>query len=227
MLVSISLASNSAVITVANYAWYKYTLKRKQTFDEAHKEYILELNADDVFGIRKAGSVYHLIMKQYPEFKFKLTQEQVDKLVTGSVGWKGKIKGVVVSAGIGGKDPKVKPVVKPVGSENIKPPRTSNSGGEDKELTAKLKKLRIKGFDQIKFLHKESFLPNEITYYYDISAVYTAYAASKGFDKKPKTWGDEIEALVEKSMPDLDIECGTVNYLGKPLKLMSVLELET
>lgn len=217
------ISLNVGAVTYASYAWYKYTMQRKMSFDEAHKEYLLEIENDSIFGIRKAGSVFHLIVKAYPEHKFKLTEEQVNALIGKCVGWSGKVKGVAVSAGLGGKDKKVKPAVT---QTQIKIPRTSNTKGENKALTDRLRKLRIKGIDSIVFLHKESFLPGEVTYYYDIQSVYDAYADSRRFEQMPKTWGDYIEAMIEKSASDLDVECGTVNYLGKPTKLMSVLDLE-
>lgn len=217
------ISLNVGAVTVASYAWYKYTMQRKMTYDEAHKEYLLVIEKDSIFGIRKAGSVFHLIMKDYPEYKFKLTEEQVNTLTSKCEGWSGKVSGKVVSAGLGGKDKKVRP---PVTQTQIRVPRVSNTGGENKALTERLRKLRIKGMPSIVFLHKESFLPGEVTYYYDIQSVYDAYADSRRFDQMPKTWGDYIEAMIEKSASDLDVECGTVNYLGKMTKLMSVLDLE-
>jgi hypothetical protein len=215
MLISISVTPS--------YAWYSYVLKRKLSYGNAHKEYVLELNEGDIFGVRKAGRVFYLIVKDYTDIVFKLTTEEAEDLIKKCKGWSGKIDKKIVSAGIGGKDLRVRPSV---AETKIKAPRTSGNSGENKELTATLKKLRIKGIADIKFLHKESFLPNEITYYYDITSLYNAYAISKRFDSKPKTWGDAIEEMIEKLISNLDVECGTVNYLGKPTKLMSVLVLE-
>lgn len=97
MLISLSAAA------VDKYEWYKYEGKKRKLAN-AHKKYDLELEPGDVVGLRKHGADFRLIDKSEPSVVFTVNPKQAATIVKSATGYKGKVAGVRVQAGIGGLD---------------------------------------------------------------------------------------------------------------------------
>lgn len=215
MLISISLENKRSP---KEYAWYKFTGVRSISIPKSDPG--AEVETDDLFGIRSVGENYHLIFRDHPTLLFRVPARVGALILKRSEGWSGKVGRYAVSAGLGLQKPKAKPK----DNKPFVPPKEDlpelDSGA--KALTSRLKKIGVVGMSGLKFLMSQEPLPNEVIYYFDANTVYRALAKQKGLKVLPKSWGDEIEAMIEQIAPDLDIECATVRYHGELKHLLSV-----
>ena len=92
---------------LTKYKWFKYMDKRALELDCSDKEYLLGINPGDRFGYYKRGSYHYVVPRDDLTFQVRIRATDAARLLKNSTGWKGKIKGTLVAAGIGGKDKKV------------------------------------------------------------------------------------------------------------------------
>lgn len=206
------LLSLSAVVRLpTDYIWYSFTGKRALNLpDNSHKDFSFSVETGDVFGLRVVGQKYHLIPKVNPGIIFKIDRAVGETLIGRSALWYGRV----------GKYAIKKP---PKDSDQFVEPKRNTATGkfEDKELTARIHHLKIKGMDRAQFLLMQENIPNELTYYYDIGEAYKHFVGTK----IPIGWGDMMESRVEKIAPDLDVECASINFLGRVVHMMEVTEI--
>lgn len=223
MLISISLENKRSP---KEYGWYKFTGIRNVAIPLSKPS--AEMETGDIYGIRSVGENFHLIYKDHPNLLFRVPAKLGQLIIKRSEGWSGKVGRYAVSSGVPktveDTKPRPRPRPKPTDDGPFVPPSTKLPAGklDEKSLTSRLKKLDVVGMRGIRFLMSQEPLPDEMVYYYDADSVYRAYSRQLGIKVLPKTWGDDIEAMIEELAPDLDIECATVKYMGEVKHLLSV-----
>lgn len=100
MLVSLAAAS------VDKYKWFQYLGKRTISFENHHRKYDLDLAPKMKYGIRTYAGKLKLAVLADPSVVFTLSEAEVKKIVKLSAGYSGRVKGVDLEAGVGGKDVK-------------------------------------------------------------------------------------------------------------------------
>lgn len=86
-----------------NYKWFKYTGK-KTVVETKDPEYDINLKVGDRYAYRKFRNKHYIVPRTDLDYKFEVTVKEAKRIILSSEGWSGKIKGVVVEAGVGGKD---------------------------------------------------------------------------------------------------------------------------
>ena len=90
------------------YKWYQLA-KGRAMFDSAHKDFELELNKGDKFGMKFYRGSYFLVDESDLTLQFKLSVEEGKKLIAASKSFSGKVAGKKVE---GGEAETAKPVRK-------------------------------------------------------------------------------------------------------------------
>lgn len=218
MLLSLSAVKPA----VTKYDWYSFKGKRTLKILNGHKEYDLELEPDEVFGVKSGTKQIYLITKEDPSILFKIEEKVLSRLLKSSKGWSGKVGRYKVNAGrYGAVD---KPSGVDTSAPKAKPIRIRTATiPENKTITTMLKQTKVMGIDNIKYIMAQELLPGEMYYYYDAESMLRAYQESKGL--KPThygQWDTFFERLIEKKNPTLDVELGTIRIDNVVRHVMSV-----
>lgn len=88
----------------SKYKWYVYEDKRHFEVETSDKRYNLEFGPGDKFGHFKRGRNHYVVHRSDLDFQVRIRESDATRLLNASRGWKGKIKGEIVSAGEGGVD---------------------------------------------------------------------------------------------------------------------------
>lgn len=207
---------------VKKYDWYTFKGKRLLKILNGHKEYDLELEPNEIFGVKSGAKFIYLITKSDPDILFKIDEKVLIRLLKSSKGWSGKVGRYTVNAGRYGSGDKPSGV--DTSAPKAKPVRVRTATiPENKTITAMLKQTKVDGIDGIKYILAQELLPGEMYYYYDAESMLRAYQSKKGL--KPThygQWDTFYERLIEKKNPTLDVELGTIRIDGIVRHVMSV-----
>lgn len=227
MLISLS----AKPIDVKKCAWYKFMGKRPAKFLDHNPKYDLELASGDVYGLTPATrGNYYLIEEFSLDTKFKLTEREAMNLLKRSKSHRGKVDGKSIKDSIRGapagmdKDNSLNPSrgagATPVSVTMLNHPR------EDTDLTRKLKNVRINGMKKIEFIRAREMLPGEVYYFYDAVSTLRSYRRKHGLRVGQfGSWATELEREIEKQIPGIDVELGTVRMDGEVKHLIVVVDI--
>lgn len=101
------------MIDITKYKWFTYQGRPIHLVTD-HPEFDLELEEGNRFAYRKIGANHYLVSRGDLDIRFKIKEKDAKRVIANSKGWKGKIKGIPVDAGQGGRD-----VPKPSDDPNI------------------------------------------------------------------------------------------------------------
>ena len=88
----------------SRFKWFQYEDKRALQLDCSDPDYYLGITEGDKFGYYKHGTRHWVVPRADLDFKVHIKPKDAERLLKASKGWKGKIKGVTVNPGEGGKD---------------------------------------------------------------------------------------------------------------------------
>lgn len=97
------------MIDIAKYKWYIYQ-GRTVTLVTDHPEFDFQLSEGGKYGHRKIGANHYIVSRADLDTRFKIKEKDATRITNNSTGWKGKIRGIQVQPGVGGKDKPKKPV---------------------------------------------------------------------------------------------------------------------
>jgi len=95
-----------AAVSIDKYQWYQYQGKKTLSFENHNPKYDLDLAPKMKYGIRTYAGKLKLAVLADPSIVFTMTEAEVKKIIRLSTGYSGRVKGVSLKAGIGGKDVK-------------------------------------------------------------------------------------------------------------------------
>lgn len=124
---------------LTKYKWFKYEDKRALELDCSDKEFLLGIYPGDRFGYYKRGAYHYVVPRNDLDFKVRIRGSDAARLLDNSSGWKGKIKGVVMQPGEGGKDKRAKIKADP----NIHVLEINSSNLESAKYFKKEKELEV------------------------------------------------------------------------------------
>lgn len=228
MLISLS----AKPVDVKACAWYKFLGKRTAKFLNHNKSYDLELESGHVFGLKpiRSGGFY-LIDSLELGVKFKVTEKEAMNLIKRSRTFRGKVNGKSTKDSLrgapGGHD-KDNSLDKSKGAGSVKVEVSSlKHPRENVELTKKLQSLRkIPGMKKLEFIQAREVLPGEFYYFYDAISNLRSYRRRNGLRVGQfGSWAKDLERAVEKAIPGIDVEVGTVRLNGEVRHLLVVVDL--
>ena len=212
-------------MSVKDFRWYKFDGVRTVAFDNAHKNYDLEIEKGDVFGIRLVGKKVHIVHRDDPTIVFKADPKFVKRVIDKSNGFRGKVEGTKVEPGMQGKDIRAqgKPLGKSSAPKHSKPIRTKPLV-ENKALTRKLKTVKFPGLRNAKWYLTQPDVDGETpVHFYDVSNTLVNYRRKHGIPaNETGDWADELGATVEQAIPGTYCEAGTVKENGKLMQVLAI-----
>lgn len=93
--------------SVDKYKWYTYEDLRTVEVETSDDMYDLTFMQGDKYGYFKRGKKHHIVHRSDLKFQVTISEKDAERLIRNSKGWRGKIRGVQVQAGKGGKDTQV------------------------------------------------------------------------------------------------------------------------
>jgi hypothetical protein len=212
-------------MSVKDYRWYKFDGVRTVTFDNAHKNYELEIEKGEVFGIRVVKNKIHILHRDDPTIVFKADPKFVKRVVDKSNGFRGKVGNTKVEPGMQGKD--VKQLSKPLGNSSApKHARvlTQQPMVEDKAITRKLQSVKFPGLKSAKWYLTQPDVDGETpVHFYDVTKTLLNYRRKHGLKVNEEgDWADELGATVEQAIPGTYCEAGTVKENGKLMQVLAI-----
>ena len=138
----------NAMINIEKYKWYIYQGRDVELITD-HPELDLGLSAGEKFGYRKIGANHYIVDRSNLNVRFKVKEKDAVRLIMNSNGWGGKIKGVPVVKGEGGKD---KPVQK---DKNIYTLDIDSSNLKRAWLDVKKKELHVVFHSDVHWLYED------------------------------------------------------------------------
>ncbi|SBV38391.1 hypothetical protein BN7874_213 [Phage NCTB] len=225
------LISLSAAINVKQYAWYKFLGKRSAKYLSHNRHYDLELESGDVFGLKpQRNGQFYLVESQALDVRFKLTEKEALTLIKRCKQFSGKVGGKSVKDSLrgapGGMDSD-NSLDKSKGAGSVRVEVSAfKHPHEDQELTRKLKSLRIPGLKKVEFIQAREMLPGEVYYFYDGISSLRSYRRKHGLPVgQYGNWARDTEKAIEKALPGVDVEIGTVKMHGELRHLIVVVDV--
>lgn len=218
------LTLSAAKIKLTDYSWYKFEGKRKAKFENAHKDYDLEVEPNEKYGIKLGKKYFYLVHQDEPTLEFKLVPKMARNLIGRSVGFSGKIGKVKVKAGIYGSDAS-KAAAKPNPAPVHSTPFQAVALVENPKLTKQLREVKFPGLKRIKYILTQRPIEEEVYQYYDVTESLIAYRRKHklkindyGFFRR------DLEDTVEAAIPGLDVEIGYVKHDDQIKQVLVVIE---
>lgn len=90
-------------VKVDSYKWFLYD-GRSLMFPTSHPDHALHLLKGEIFGYKKVKDKHYIIDKSEPDIRFEMKEADALRVLHVSAGWSGKVNGVSVKAGVGGRD---------------------------------------------------------------------------------------------------------------------------
>lgn len=215
MLIVVSLSSKKAAIK--DYDWFKFEGKRKVALE--NKEYDLEVEANDVFGLRSIRkNLFHVVHRGDPDIVFACDAKIARSLLGRAKPFSGVIKGVRV------KNEKTAKLAKgpvlPTGTREPTPYLTvPGSLTEDKKLTKLLHTIKLKGANRLVFIKALPMPTGEVYYYYDASDTFNEYGKSKS-----AKWETDLQKAAVAALKSADflVGAGVVNHSGQQVPCLAL-----
>lgn len=89
------------MIDITKYKWFVYN-GRMVTLVTDHPEFDFQLGPGGKYGYRKVGANHYIVARDDLNLRFKIKPNDAERITTNSTGWKGRIKGIQVEAGVPG-----------------------------------------------------------------------------------------------------------------------------
>tara|TARA_Y100001963_G_scaffold127143_1_gene180308 strand:- start:3964 stop:4608 length:645 start_codon:yes stop_codon:yes gene_type:complete len=208
---------------IQKFRWYKFDGIRTVRFERAHKQYDLEIEKGDVFGIRVARNKIQLLHSDETSITFKVDAKEIKRVIDKSNGFKGKVDGERVLPGTQGKDMRAQS--KPKGkAPKHTTPLDMPELREQKQLSVNIRKVKFPGIKSAKWLTAQLDIDGETPiHYYDVKSTLLNYRRKMSLPVgKYGDWADELAATVENAIPGVYCEAGTVRYQGNLVHVLVV-----
>ncbi len=142
------------MIDIAKYKWFIYQ-GRTVTLVTDHPEFDFQLSEGGKFGYRKIGVNHYLVSRADLNTRFKIKEKDAIRITTNSKGWKGKIRGIQVEGGVGGKDTPKKAAMLAPEDKNIYTLAIDSSNLKRAWLDKKRKELHVVFHSDVHWLYED------------------------------------------------------------------------
>lgn len=221
MLLFISISQSLPKIKVADCLWYRFAGKRKVAIE--NEEYEARIDPDDVYGMKRIKDNFYVVLQEDPSYVFPVTGPVIRSLLSRSKSFTGSVQGIKVKSD-------ARQIDRTTGMETGKDSglyEVAPMRGEDKDLTAAVRKIRLPGAQALKFMSVVTLPTGDVYTYYDASETFPDFDPKMPAADITK-WEDKIEKAAVSALKaqGLIIGASILKYAGNKVPTLILVSEE-